>query len=64
MIDSRQALYDEAFRLLNRAEELLNQIQYNCETKIARLKASKYSDLNSTDQELLDAQLAHEKERW
>lgn len=55
-----QQLFDEAFRLLNRADELLIGIGERCEARVAALKAADYSTLSAEDQHMLDAQLAHE----
>ncbi len=60
---SKEELFTEAMSLMERANYLLTNIELNCEARIARLKAADRSTLSDKDRELLDAQLAFEKER-
>lgn len=60
--DQKKAKFEEAFKLLDRAGELLLQARAKHEQKVAYLKTTNVSNLSLEDQKLLVAQLVHEKE--
>lgn len=53
-----QELFEKAFALMQRADELLIGIEQRCEARIADLKSGR--ELTCEEQIMLDAQLTHE----